>query len=107
MIFGQEQMMRMYVHINSTNSMVVTNLVEKLEQFNRVSSLLIRGSNLDGQALLKKDSEVKRLVRGLKGVDSLSPKILGRSVVRVLKNTSLVRAMNQVLVLAPWSLRCG
>jgi hypothetical protein len=107
MIFGQEQITRMYVHVNSTNSMVVTNLVEKLEQLYRVGSLLIRGSNLDGKALLKKDSEVERLVRGLKRVDSLSPKILGRSVVRVLQNAGLVRAVNQVLILAPRSLGRG
>ena len=81
--------------------MVVANLVEKLEELYRVGLLLVRGSNLDRQALLEVYSEVERLVRCLKRIDSLSPKVLGRSVVRILENASLVRAVNKVLVLAP------
>lgn len=87
--------------------MVVTNLVKKLEELYRVGLLLVRGSNLDRQTLLEVDSEVERLVRCLKRVDGLCPKVLGRSVVRILENTSLIRAVNEILVLAPRGLRCG
>ena len=70
--------------------MVVANLVEKLEELYRVGLLLIRGSNLDRQTLLEVNSEVVRLVRCLKRIDGLGPKILRRSMVGILENTGLV-----------------
>ena len=87
--------------------MVVPNLVEKLEELYRVGLLLVRGSNLDRQTLLEVNCEVVRLVGCLKRVDSLSPKVLRRSMVRILENTSLIRAVDKVLVLAPRGLGGG
>lgn len=97
-------MVKVDVHVNSADAVVVTNLVEQFEQLYRVGSLLVRGSNLDRETLLEVHGEVERLVRSLKGIDSLGPKVLRRSVIGVFENTSLVRAMNEVLVLAPRSL---
>lgn len=98
-------MLKADVHVNSADAVVVTDLVEQLEQLYRVGGLLVRGSNLDRETLLEVHSEVERLVGGLKRIDSLSPKILRRSMIGVFENTGLVRAVDEVLVLAPRSLR--
>jgi hypothetical protein len=97
-------MVKVDIHVNSANAVVVTNLVEQLEQLYRVGGLLVRGSNFHRETLLEVHGEVERLVRSLKRIDSLSPKVFRRSMIRVFENTGLVRAMDEVLVLAPRSL---
>lgn len=99
-------MVKVVIHVNSADAVVVTNLVEQLEQLYRVGGLLIRGSNLDKETLLEVHSEVERLVGSLKRIDSLSPKVLRRSMIGVFENTGLVRTVDEVLVLAPRSLGC-
>lgn len=53
------------------------------------------------------DGKVERLVGGLERVDCLGPQVLGRGVVRILKDASFIRAVNKILVLAPRSLGGG
>lgn len=57
--------------INTTDTVVVANLVEELEKLEAVGDLLlVLGHNLDGNTLLEVDGELIGLVRGVKGVDS-------------------------------------
>lgn len=104
-------------NVDAADTVVVANLVEELEQVQAVGDLLlVLGNHLDGNTLLKVDGELVGLVRRIHGVkgaaggrvsaggESVSgwmggsrPELLGRSVVGVLEDTSLVRAVNKVV----------
>lgn len=94
-------------NINSANTVVVANLVQELEESNRVGLLTLRGDDLDGNTLLEVNGEVVGSIGGIDGVDGAGPELLRRRVVRVLENTGLVRAVDEVVVHAPGSLGAG
>ena len=98
----------------------MANLVEELEQLQAVGDLfLVLGHNLDGNTLLKVDGELVGLVGGVYRVDcaagkpirqqcrpkdsdqssDLRPELLRGCVIGILENTSLVRAVNEVVCL--------
>lgn len=87
--------------IDTANTVVVTNLVEELEEFNRTSGLLAIDNDLDGDTLLKDDGELLGSVGGVLGVNSAGPELLGGSVVGILKNASLVAAVDKVVIHGP------
>lgn len=90
--------------INTANTVVVTNLVEELEELNGASGLLAIDDDLDGDALLEVNGELLGSVGGVLGVDSAGPELLGRSVVGVLKDTGLVGAVDEVVIHGPGGL---
>ncbi len=70
---------------------VVANLVEEFENLKRIGLLfLVFGGDFDGNTLLEEDCEVVGLIGSIFRIDSLGPKLLGRSVIHVFKSTSFV-----------------
>lgn len=94
-------------NIDSANTVVVANLVQKLEQSNRVGNLTLGGDNLGGDTLLEVDGEVVGNIGSVGRVDGAGPELLGGRVVGVLKDTSLVRAVHEVVIHGPGSLGAG
>jgi hypothetical protein len=57
-------------NVDTPNTVVVADLVKKLEEFQAVGDLLlVLGHNLDRNTLLKVDGELVRLVGGIGGID--------------------------------------
>lgn len=73
----------------------------ELEQLYGDYNLLVRRLNLDWDSFFERDSEIQRLARSIEGVDSLCTEILWGVLIRILKNTSLIRAVHEVFVLTP------
>lgn len=101
--------MRTY-DINTANTIPTCNGVGSQENVHRVGDNLLVAAlgvlNLHRDTLLEVHNEVLRRVRGSKRVLGQLPHVAGRSRVRVLQDTGLVRAVGQVLVHTP-RLRLG
>ena len=91
--------------IDTTDTVAAGNGVGSEEEVNRVGNGLLLALlgvlELDGDTLLEVDSEVLGLVRGSQGVRRQLPHVGGGSSIGVLQDTSLIRAVSQVLVHTP------
>lgn len=92
-------------NVNATNTVASSNSVGSQEDVDRVGDgllLAVLGElELDGHTLVEVDGEVVRLIRSGQRILSQLPHVGGGSSIRVLQDTSLIRAVGQVLVHTP------
>lgn len=90
-------------NVDTANTVATSDGVEVSEQSNglRDLSVVVVVHNLDGDTLLERDGDTLGGVGSILGVDGQLPHVLGGSNVGVLKDTSLVRDVEQVLIGRP------
>lgn len=89
--------------IDSSNTVLSGEGVQSKEDLDSVGNALAigRSSDLDGDTLEELDSNLLGLFGGLLRGSGQLPHVIGRSLVGVFENTSLVRDVEQVLVGGP------
>jgi hypothetical protein len=90
-------------NVDSSNTVLSGEGVQGKEDLDSVGDALAvgGGGDLDGDTLEELDSDLLGLFRGLLRRSSQLPHVIGRSLVGVLKDTSLVRDVEEVLVGRP------
>lgn len=92
-------------NVDTADAVAAGNGVGGEEELNRVSDSLLLALlgvlQLDGNTLLEGEGEVLGLIGGSEWVLGQFPHIGGRSDVGILQDTSLVRAVGQVLIHGP------
>lgn len=90
-------------NVDTTNTVATSDSVEVGEKGNRFSDLgvVVVVHNLDGNTLFEGDGDAFGSVGSILRINSELPHILGRSDIGVLKDTSLVRDVEQVFVSGP------
>jgi hypothetical protein len=92
-------------NVDTADTVTAGDGVGSQEDVNSIRSSLLLAVlgvlELNGKTLLEVDGEILRLVGSGKRVDSELPHVGGRSDIRVLQNTSLIRAVGQILVHTP------
>src|SRR5579871_5268708 len=88
--------------INSSNTSIFTNLIERDKDLKAIRILLITNTELDWQTLLEDNSNVNRFIRRRSRIDGTSPHVIWGRDGRILQSTRLITAVSYVVIHAVW-----